>query len=271
MPKTRIKDLENSSAPYSIVATNSGNNPYYLSLNHTTLVVPVIHPNWKIYTYDMTTPWVGFGTSNNKNIIVEDGCQVVPNGYFTYPAASTGQGLPTAVSGSWGVALPAPNVASSSLYTLDTFTASNQTYTVSLTKPKSGLVVENSQVIIATGNDTTSDSMSVTFLPASYFGPSPETELTGVQIKQLGNKSLEADRVRTIVNFSSENNYTYYCYPAEYGNLDSITQNGVLEILGAFEQLDNVEVINDAGVIVDMIVYKSNALNAFTNATISFL
>jgi plastocyanin len=240
-----------------------------LDLDATTLVSPVITVDWDVYQDDGTTL---ITSSASSNITVETGSKVSIDSTYLYPVPGVGEAAPTSVSGSYGATLFPPATPSAPPFTNGGVQiTANTTFTQTLSKPKSGLIVVGSQVQFASGNDTTSASVSVAFLYASYFGYSTNTSLTGPQIKALGNKNLQSSRTRTLTGVSAApGEYTYYCYPASYGALVNVIQDNSLPILGAFTRLADVNITNDAGVVVLMAVYKSNADNAFTNVELDF-
>jgi len=246
-----------------------GSNNLTLNLSFTQLVSPAITVTWNVYVNSGGSHGTLILTSNNKNINVESGSLVTISATYLYPNAGTGQGLPVSVSGSWGTTLPAPNTSSSVFNNEGVDITSNSTYSTVLAKPQDGLVVVSNKVQFPSGNDTTSDSCSVTFLQSSYFGYSSSSILSGTDIKNLGNKLLQSSRSRTLNSVTAGSGlYTYYCYPAAMGDLTSIIQNGSLPVLGAFTKLTPVTITTDSGVSVLMNVYKSNATNAFSNATL---
>jgi hypothetical protein len=255
-----------------VVVTGNGNTgtPYIigLDLNSKTLVSPVISNTWSVYMNNGTTL---ITTSNASNITVEQGSQVGFSGTYQYPIPNSTQAGPTLVSGTWGTTLYPAGTSSAVFNNGGVKYTSNSSLSQTLAKPKSGLIVVGSQVQVASGNDTTSASVSVSFLYASYFGYSLFSTLSASDIKALGNKQLQSNRGRTLSGVSAGSvQYTYYCYPSVFGALDNIIQNGALPILGAFTRLSDVTITNDAGLSVSMAVYKSNATNAFTNATLVF-
>lgn len=239
----------------------------FFSLKSKTLVSPTISPTWTLKKNDGTTPY-NPPTSNSKNIIVDLGVIASINANYQYPSPSTTEALPTAVTGSFGTTLPAPNTPSTTL--VQSNVISNTTYTVNLTKPKSGLIVVGGQVDFASGVDTTTDSISISFQGRSYLGYSTNTILSPSDILALANKAFATSKVRTISGVTAGvGQYTYIVYNTSFGTLNNIIMDGAAPVLGAFTQLANVTVVNDAGLSVPMIVYKSNATNAFTNNTLA--
>jgi hypothetical protein len=62
-------------------------------------------------------------------------------------------------------------------------------------------------------------------------------------------------------------NYTWIAYPASFGALTSIIQNGALPVLTAFTYIGSWNVTNAYGVIESYRFYKSNADKAFASGT----
>jgi hypothetical protein len=66
---------------------------------------------------------------------------------------------------------------------------------------------------------------------------------------------------------NTEGNYTYIIYPASYGDLSNIIQDGATPVLGAFTKLGDYTADNSEGSSRSWRVYKSNADQAFGNGT----
>ena len=62
-------------------------------------------------------------------------------------------------------------------------------------------------------------------------------------------------------------NYTYIVYPALYGDLANIIQNGATPVLGAFTKLGDFTVTNTNSISLSYRVYKSNSDKAFASGT----
>src|ERR1044072_7976972 len=131
-----------------------------LDLESKTLVSPSISVTWTIFKNDGTTPY-NPATSNSGGITVDKGCVVNLSSYYSHPVPNSSQASPTGVSGNYPLPLPAPGVNSNTL-TVNGITT-NQSYNVTLTKPKSGLIVVSNQVQFASGNDATGGGISVSF------------------------------------------------------------------------------------------------------------
>lgn len=66
---------------------------------------------------------------------------------------------------------------------------------------------------------------------------------------------------------NNASNYTYIIYPAAYGDLSAVTQNGSLPVLTAFTKQTDRTVTLSTGLTVSMRIYKSNATGAFASGT----
>jgi hypothetical protein len=62
-------------------------------------------------------------------------------------------------------------------------------------------------------------------------------------------------------------NFTYIIYPASYGDLSNIIQNGATPVLGAFTKIGDFTISNAFGSSILVRIYKSNADKAFANGT----
>jgi hypothetical protein len=112
---------------------------------------------------------------------------------------------------------------------------------------------------------------TITHRYASYFGYNTNNPLTSGQILSLGNQELDTNLNRLVGTVTAGvGEYTYYSYPASWGNLSNIIMDGVTPILGAFTHLSDVIVTNNYGETVNNAVYVSNATQAFTNNSLCF-
>lgn len=255
---------------------------FTLDLASTTIVTPSIvavspDPIWTINKNDLS-PYTIEPTSNSSALFTEIGCSVNMKSAYQYPAAGPGQGLPTsATSSTYSTTLPGPATQSATA-TVNGITTNN-TYSITLLKPKSGLVVVSNQVQFPTGNDSSSASISVTFRYRTYLFYSTSNSLATLDATTL---SLAAKPLRTNNSISGSvavtyNNvtaslteYTYLVYPAVYSALASVIQDSTGQVIGAFTPLSNINVTTDSGQIVACRVYVSNATGAFTNNNLAF-
>lgn len=258
-----------------------------LNTDFTTLVSPTISTTWTLYRNDGTTPYSP-STSTSKNLIVDKGVRAFISSTYQYPNATTGQGNPTSVSGNYGTTLPSPATPSAPPFTnsggvITSNTATTTTYSVTLSKPKNGLVVSGSNVIPATGTDTTTDSTSISFQGRGVLAFSINSSLTATEIQGFYNATIDSatntsnnpkfqtTRARTFGSVTaSGGTYTYYLLDAALGRPTSVIQNGALPVFGAFEFLTDVNIINAAGITVPITVMKSTATDAFVAANLAF-
>lgn len=249
--------------------TLDGSNKLTLDLDSTTIVTVAITTNWTIYKNDGTTPYTT-SSSSSKNLVTETGCKVNISSIYQYPTASTGQGLPTSVSGSWGTTLPGAATPSSIFTNSSTQISTNSSFSTTIAKPRSGLIVSGSQVVFPTGSDTSTDSTSVTFYYPIYYGVSALTSLASSNILHL-TKSLQATSAKTITGVTTTSSqYYYFCYPSSYPAISHVILNGALDVFGAFTNLGTVATTLDSGVTINMTVLRTNDLGAFTSASLAF-
>jgi hypothetical protein len=81
---------------------------------------------------------------------------------------------------------------------------------------------------------------------------------------------LDSDRAWTATCTSANDtlgNFTYIIYPASYGDLTSIIQNGATPVLSAFTKIGDYTITNTFGSSISVRVYKSNADKAFADGT----
>lgn len=81
---------------------------------------------------------------------------------------------------------------------------------------------------------------------------------------------LDTDRAWTATCTAANDtvgNFTYIIYPASYGDLTGVIQNGATPVLGAFTKLGDYTVTNSYGASISVRVYKSNADKAFASGT----
>ena len=172
---------------------------------------------------------------------------------------------PTSTSGDWGIVLP-----NSSKYI--TLTKSDikepTTFTQTIYADKTGLMVKGDSVIPAEGQDSASISITINFKHRVYQGVAATNNPTEAIIKDLNSELSGKSKTITGITANS-NQYYYYAYPKSLGELTKITQDGALSVLGAFTKKE-LQITNDAGLNIDMLVYVSNNKGAFTNNTLKF-
>ena len=89
-------------------------------------------------------------------------------------------------------------------------------------------------------------------------------------VDAAANSSLSATKAWTATCTAANDtlgNYTYIIYPAHFGDLTGIIQNGATPVLGAFTKLGDYNVINANSITLSHRVYKSNSDKAFASGT----
>ena len=246
----------------------TASNAITLDLTSKALVSLVITHTWVLKKNDGLTSYGA--NSNTKNLVVDKGCKVDLSATFQYPAPSASQAAPTSVSGSWGTSLPAAGVSSPALAIAAI--ATSQSFYATLAKPKSGLIVVGSQVQFASGNDSTTDSISISFQGRGVLAYFTQALLTAADIEGVLNTgAFQTSKARTFTTVTaSGGKYTYYLLDAALLQPTSVIQNGALPVFGAFQFLAQVNITNAAGLSMPVIVMRSNGTDAFSNATLAF-
>ena len=263
------------------------NQQVEIDLAATSLVTPVITSRWNIFnnggtvsfgptTIDGTT--IGtFSTSNTLTVPI--GCRVSYTGTSSIPAATTGFSTPTTRTGSFTFSSSTYPVVSATLSTTGLLVST--TYTTTITKPKTGLIVSGSQVIAATGSDTLSVSTQITFSNLFYFGylnVGPVSSnisqvtvdgLTASQIEGLGNYKFGGRAQTFVANDGGAGSRLLFAYPSSLGFLTSLTYTGsTVNSVGAFTRATNpVTITTISGASISYHVYVANADNTWGNGT----
>ena len=250
-----------------------------LDLNSSTLVTPIITSNWKVY--DNLNVYIADITASNS-VQLENGYRYRIQSKYSNPTPTAGYSSPTSVSGSWGTSLPVVGTQSDNVLTSDidgyssSYIGTSGSYSVTFSKPKSGLIVVNNQVRYASGTDTTSASVSATFMGRNFYGYASSKTITE-NIIEGGTTALTSAKSKTIsgvqTNYSG-NNYFFFAYPSSYGDLSTLIVNGANSFnLAAGEAMtkSTITVTNGAGISVALNLYVTNDNNAFsTSSTLAF-
>jgi hypothetical protein len=270
------------------------NQQVEIDLTITTLVTPTIIGRYDIYKSDGTTSFgptsIGgtiVGTFSNviitnitPNILtVPNGCRVSFNGTSSIPAATTGNSTPTIVTGNFTFSSTTYPVVSATLSTTGLFAST--TYTTTLSKPKTGLIVSGSQVIVATGSDTTSATTQVTFTDLFYFGylnvglpnvtitsSAPYVDgITASQIEGLGNYRFGGKAQTFVSNDGDTGSRLVFAYRSSYGPLSTLVVQGeaTLQTNAFTKRTDNLVITTLSGMTMSYIVYVANADNTWGN------
>jgi|GEM_PF-4177350 len=245
-------------------------------LEQLSIVTPNITVTWTLFKSDGVTPYSP-NTTTGKNITVDKGAKAKISATFQYPSPD---GLytkaPELILGYFGTVDPGPDTPSVAFTNGGAIITSDSTYDVLLLAQMKGLIaVDGGKVVKAIGYESTSDSVSVKFLGKGALVYSTLSVLTASDIESLlaasGNTAFQSSKARTFTGVTaSAGKYTYYISDAALGAITNAIQNGALPVFGAFTRLANVSITNDAGATINMIVFRSNAQNAFTGVTLAF-
>ena len=282
------------------------NQQVEIDLASTTLVTPTIVSRWEIYQSDGTTsfgPTVinGTGTSmatfsvgtfsTSNSVTVPNGCIVKYTGTSSVPAATTGFSTPSTITGSYTFSSGTYPKVSATLST--TGLSSGTTYTTTISKPKTGLIVSGAQVVAATGNDSTSVSASLAFSHVFYYGYAiiglPSISLTqgdvdsyGIGALQsivegLGNYKFGTKAQKFASNDGGAGSRLVFAYPSSLGDLSSLTVTPypesippptVSSTLTAFiKRTSTLSITTISGSVVSYTVYIAVADNSYGNGT----
>lgn len=275
-------DLPNISASKLMGKVN--NQQVEIDLTPTSLVTPIITSMWSIFMNDGVTPFgptsidgsiiEAFSISNN--IIVPVGCRLSFTGNSTIPDATSGFSIPTTRTGNFTFSGSTYPLISATLSVTDI--VSNVTYTTTITKPKTGLIVSGSQVIVATGSDTLSVSTQVTFSNLFYYGYlniGPISSnisqitvdgLTSSQIEGLGNYKFGGKAQTFVSNDGGSGSRLIFAYPASLGTISTLTYTGSVNSIGAFTIITTpITITTISGISTPYIVYVANADNTWGN------
>lgn len=179
------------------------------------------------------------------------------------------QSKPISVTGLHS-SLPIPDNNTLSQQIITIATTSNQSYSIGFSKPKTGLIVSNGNVIPAIGDDTKSVSLTLSFYDAVYNGISSLSNMSNIEIKTL-TKQLRNSKSSTFSGITTgANDYFHYLYPKSLGQLTSVIMDGATPVLGAFSMLEEVSFTTDTNLIIQYYHYRSNDRGAFNNNTLAF-
>lgn len=125
-----------------------------------------------------------------------------------------------------------------------------------------------------TGAAITGATTSISFQWRNYLAASSTIPTSNATAQTVVNASvasaLDTDRAWTATCTAANDttgNFTYVIYPASYGNLSNIIQNGALSVLSAFTNLGDFTITNAYGASILVRIYKSNSDKAFASGT----
>jgi hypothetical protein len=281
------------------------NQQVEIDLAATALVTPTIVSRWEIYKSDNTTPFGpivinGTGTSminflvgtfsTSSSLTVPNGCIVRYTGTGSIPAATTGFSTPSTITGSYTFSSGSYPRVSETLSTTGLSTATN--YSITLSKPKTGLIVSGSQVIVATGSDSRIVSTSLSFTNVFYYGyldigqvsislTQVDVDTIGfisdIQVQGLGNYKFGSKSQKFASNDGGAGSRLVFAYPSSLGDLSSLTVTPfpepipapiVSSSLNAFiKRTLPLSITTISGSVIDYTVYVAVADNSYGNGT----
>lgn len=262
---------------FSIIRSESNLSSYseieskvyqYLEFNKN-LVSPIISGNWTFY--NTSDEVVNLDSVNKINPSIEIGYSAKFTGTYSWKSKDGYKNPITVSSDSNWSDLPDDGV-DSSVYTSSKLTQNN-TILITLKAPKTGMMVSGSNIIPASGDDSTTAKRTLTFLGRAFCGQVKGTndsiEITEELIKSLPSE-LVSGKSKKIVSLTVEKeNFFIYAYPKSFGKLNQIIQDGASPILGAFNIVE-INITNSAGATIPLYVYVSNNPGIFTDATVEF-
>ena len=266
-----------------------------LNLEFTTIVSPTLSAGWSVRKNDNSTTFPTTSIQNGNTVQgTMSGAITVPNGSYvdltsgisTIPAAGAGQQGPSTVTGSFTFTPNPPTVLPASSATLTaTNLVATTSYNTTVTKPKSGLEVSGGRVVRASGNDSASASIAVTFSPLFYYGylvvgppltPITQVEadtITGSDIAGFTNLRFGTKSQSFVTNDSTiPGSRLVFAYLASAGNLTQVTKTGsTFNLVTAFKKGTNpINVVTASGATYSYIYYVANATNSW-NTTVATL
>ena len=123
--------------------------------------------------------------------------------------------------------------------------------------------------------DTQSTSRSFSWQWRNYLAASSTIISSDSTLQNVINNDLVANAFDTNKSWNptcgaannTAGNYTYIIYPASYGDLSGVIQDGATPVLTAFTKLGDFSADNSEGITQNWRVYKSNADQAFASGT----
>lgn len=230
-----------------------------------------ISGNWSIYNYNNEKTSSKDGTDSNLNLTLEDGYKAVFIGKWKWKSDEL-QRKAESCSGDFGTDLPENDTYSEEKTFSEVITTKEYSQTIKSSELDK-LKVENNNVVKTTSVDQKKISVKVTFKHSYYFGSCNLKDYTSPKIDEISSllqKDLTTTKNLTKNNVTADNEkYLVYAYPKSLGDLTKITQNGSIDIIGAFSKTV-LKITNVTKKQIDYNVYVSNNPNAFTNVTLQF-
>lgn len=234
------------------------------------LATPSISGTWTFKDNsgeEATKEEVGVSNEHAKSITIERGYKAKYVGQFKW-SKTTSNKAPTSCSGDLGTKLPTTDVLSDPV-TIDNI-ASSRTIKETLTAKKKGFMVSGTSVVEATGNDSTSDQVSINIWSRLYYGVTTASTPNQDQVKSLSGSKLSNNNDLSVSGVTAQGT-EYYCYafPKDLGALTSAVQNGAAPVLEDFNRTE-ISITNNADLAITYYVYTSKNKGAFQNVKLDF-
>jgi hypothetical protein len=289
-------------APVQILYTSdftTSNDRLSLNLDFLEVVTPIVTSNWVIRSNNNSSPLstytiTGYGTigsaMSGNAIQLPNGAYCDYGGTASCPSAGSGQVLPSSTSGTWTWSPDPPSGGNTSYYTT-TDISSDDSYSTSFFSPNTGLQIDGTQVVRATGDQSTSASAAVFFKNVFYWGYSnywgPNNNLSQSAVDALSDSAMS-----TLISGLGSIKYQYggkgqtlsgvttgpgfrlvFAYPASLGDITAIaTIPASAPYLGAFIKRTSPVPSSDfstiSGLPADYNVYVGVSDNAFNGVTL---
>jgi len=155
------------------------------------------------------------------------------------------------------------NLGIGGTYTITRNTAGSVTFTVNARRPDTFAAISNT--------NTSATFQFRNYLAASTIEIANNSDAQSVIDNGVVTSQLDSDRAWTAVCGAANNDntkHTYIIYPASYGNLTFITQNGAQPVLDAFLDLGSFTIQNANGASVLVKIYKSTQEGAYANGVV---
>lgn len=226
-----------------------------------------IASQWSVYKNDGTTAYttgIEYQSSTTSNSFsTEYGFSVNWSGTWMWTHNANYKD-PERTSGTWGTTLPSTRVKSSSATKEKLISNNNSVASQSTFANKKGLMVSGNKVLPASGEDSASASVSISFYSVGMYGACTTDNPTIDDILKLTHYKCTSKSCTIASATASNTQYYIIAYPSRFGNLSAIKQDGALPVLSAFN-LKTIQYTNGAGYTQNYNVYISGNKGAFTS------
>jgi hypothetical protein len=242
---------------------------------------------WSYFKNDGTTPftfqissvsnWASkttYGTTASSNSVSTlVGSKLSLTSAVTMPSASSGEAVPTGATSSVytiPATFPTSFPSTFNLTTTPTINiATTTSYSITFTKNKSGLVVSGSQVVKASGSDSSVITSTATFFALIKGGFYTSNTANQTMYDNLAEGSLffstfGSSMTFTLPRSASATEYTIFVLPSTI-NVTSITYNNANDVIGAFTISSATSITNETGATASVKFYVSNNLQAYNS------